>query len=251
MLMSMKARIEAMRAVAYACAAAVDQAHRHPDPTQRRSQQSLVELLTPIVKGWCTEWGIEIASTGLQVHGGMGYAEETGAAQHYRDSRIATIYEGTTGIQAADLVGRKILRDGGVTIRSVIDTIRALDKPLAAEAAEPFPALRDSLAAAVGELDTAIGWVLQAGGRDMRLALASSVPLLELTGTVLGGYELDRAALRAQEMIAAGVGDRVFLTGKIQTALFYATSVLPSAAALAHTVVEGAEAVVELADATF
>ncbi len=251
MLMSMKARIEAMRAVSYACAAAVDRAHRSPDPAERRSQQALVELLTPIVKGWCTEWAIEIASTGLQVHGGMGYAEETGAAQLYRDARIATIYEGTTGIQAADLVGRKILRDGGVAIRSVIDTIRALDEPLAAQADEPFPALRSTLAAAVGELETAIGWVLQAGGRDLRLALASSVPLLELAGTVLGGYELDRAALRAREMIAAGTGDEVFLTGKIQTAHFYATSILPKAAALARTVVDGAEPIVELADATF
>ena len=251
MLMSMKARIEAMRAVAYSCAARLDQAHHHPDPTQRRSRQGLVELLTPIVKGWCTEWGIQIASTGVQVHGGMGYAEETGAAQHYRDARIATIYEGTTGIQAADLVGRKILRDRGVTIRSVIDTIRALDQPLAAQAAEPFPALRGALAVAVGELETAIDWTLEAGARDIRLALASAVPLLELTGTVLGGYELVRAALCAQALLARGEGDRAFLTGKIQTARFYATSVLPNAAALARTVVEGAAAIVELADETF
>ena len=123
-----------------------------------------------------------------------GLIEETGAAQHYRDARITTIYEGTTGIQAADLVGRKILRDGGVA-----DTLGDRHHPSAGRAArragrEPFPALRSTLAAAVGELETAIGWVLQAGGRDLRLALASSVPLLELTGTVLGGYELDRAA---------------------------------------------------------
>ena len=251
MLMSMKARIEAMRAVAYGCAAALDQAHRHPDPAQRRRQHALVELLTPIVKGWSTEWGIQIASTGVQVHGGMGYVEETGAAQHYRDARIATIYEGTTGIQATDFVGRKILRDGGVTIRRVIEAMQALDAPLAAQAAESFPALRSGLAEAVSELETAVTWLLEVGKRDPSLPLAAAVPFLELAGTVLGGFELVRAALRAQTMLAEGTGDPVFLAAKINTARFYVASVLPNAAALTRSVVEGAAVTAALPDSAF
>ena len=242
MLMGMKARIAAMRALAYGCAAALDRAHRHPDPAVRRAQHALVELLTPIVKGWCTETGVQVASTGVQVHGGMGYIEETGAAQHYRDARIATIYEGTTGIQAADLVGRKVLRDGGGLIGAVIADMRAL-LPRLADRPEPvFAGLRDRLAEGVAALAAAVAWLLEAGGRDPRLPLAAAVPFLELAGTVLGGHELARAALRAQELLAAGQGDPAFLEAKIQTARFYATSILPGAAAGLAAVSEGAEA---------
>ena len=248
MLMGMKARIEAMRAVAYGCAAALDRAQRHPDPAERARQQKLVDLLIPIVKGCLTEWGIQIASTGVQVHGGMGYVEETGAAQHLRDARIATIYEGTTGIQATDLVGRKILRDGGAVIGSVVHSMRSLDAALARQAAAPFPALRTALSAAANELEAAVAWLLEAARRDPRLPLAAAVPMLELTGTVLGGFELARAALRAQALLEQGTGDPAFLKGKLQTARFYATSVLPGAAALAHAVIEGSAAIVDLDD---
>ena len=251
MLMDMKSRIEAMRSLAYVCAASLDSAHRHPDAAERARQQALVDLLTPVVKGWCTEWGVQIASTGLQVHGGMGFIEETGAAQHYRDARITTIYEGTTGIQAVDLVGRKILRDRGAVVGDVIHGLRALEPRLAARSEAPFPALRDSFKEAVNELDAAVAWLLGAEKRDPRLPLAAAGPFLELMGTVLGGHELLRAALRAREMLDAGKGDRSFLAGKIETARFYAASVLPNARSLATAVAEGASAVAELSDEVF
>jgi alkylation response protein AidB-like acyl-CoA dehydrogenase len=249
MLIDMKSRVDAMRAVAYTCAAALDRAHRHSDPAEREQGHKLTELLTPVVKGWSTEWGIQVASTGLQVHGGMGFIEETGAAQHYRDVRITTIYEGTTGIQAADLVGRKILRDGGAVISSVIQTMRALTSRLEARDEPAFSCLNQNLAQGINALERAVGWLLAAG--DVRLPLAAAGPFLELAGTVLGGYELARTALRAQEMIAAGEGERAFLAGKIQAARYYAAAILPSAGALAQAVCEGAQAVVELSDEAF
>ena len=222
-----------------------------PTPAERARQQALVDLLTPVVKGWCTEWGVQIASTGLQVHGGMGFIEETGAAQHYRDARITTIYEGTTGIQAMDLVGRKILRDRGAVVGDVIRGLRALESRLAARPEAPFPALRDSFKEAVDALGAAVAWLLEVEGRDPRLPLAAAGPFLELMGTVLGGHELLRAALRAQEMMEAGKGDRSFLAGKIETARFYAANVLPNASALAAAVVEGAPTVLDLPDEVF
>jgi alkylation response protein AidB-like acyl-CoA dehydrogenase len=251
MLLGMKARIEAMRSVAYACAAAADNAACHPDPVERGRQQALVDLLTPVVKGWCTEWGVQIASTALQVHGGMGYVEETGAAQHYRDARITTIYEGTTGIQAADLVGRKILRDDGEAIGAIIHTIRATLFSLAAIPDAPFPCLHDSLQRGTGALEACVAWLLEAGHRDARLPQAGAGPFLELLGTVLGGYGLCRSALLARRMTAADEGDESFLAGKLRAARFYATSVLPNAEALARATMEGADTVLDFHEDAF
>src|SRR4051794_8543265 len=170
MLLSMKSQIEAMRALIYVTAAAVDNAHAHPDPDARRKHQAFVDLMIPIVKGWSTENAVEIASLGVQVHGGMGYIEETGAAQYYRDARITTIYEGTTAIQANDLIGRKTARDGGATATVVIAEMRALDVALAARPGPEFVAIRKQLAAAVTALATAVEWMVRTYGTDVRAA---------------------------------------------------------------------------------
>ena len=176
MLIGMKARIDAMRAVAYNCAAALDQAHRDPDPAARAQHLQLVELLTPIVKGWSTEWSIQIASTALQVHGGMGFIEEAGAAQHYRDARITTIYEGTTGIQAADLVGRKILRDRGAVAGQLLRTMRELEPRLAARGEPVFAQLHQGLAQGIDALEDAVNWLLAQEDARLPLAAAGAVP---------------------------------------------------------------------------
>ncbi len=185
MLMTMKSQVEAMRAVAYVAMAAFDKALRHPEPEEQRRHQELVDLLTPVVKGWCTELGIEIASIGVQVHGGMGYIEETGASQHLRDARITTIYEGTTGIQANDLVGRKIIRNKGIAVRGVIDSMRALDAELGRSAEQSIKGLRAALADGVKALSQATEWILASHEKDPRLPLAGSVPYLRLFGTVV------------------------------------------------------------------
>ena len=251
MLMDMKSRIAAMRAVAYRCAAALDLAHHHPDPDERARRLREAELLIPVAKGWCTEWGVRIASTALQVHGGMGFIEETGAAQHYRDARITTIYEGTTGIQAMDLIGRKVLRDRGAAIGGLIRGLRTLDERLAERPEPPFAGLRDRLDVAIVALDSAVSWLLDAAQRDAALPLAAAAPFLELAGTVLGGHGIIAAALRAQEMLEAGAGDGGALLARIEAARFYAANILPQAGALLQAVTEGAPVVAELPDEAF
>ncbi len=240
MLMTMKAKVEAMRALVYVWAAALDKSHHHPDQDERLRQHSVVELLTPVVKGWCTETGNEVASLGIQVHGGMGYIEETGAAQHFRDARITTIYEGTTGIQANDLVGRKVLRDQGHAARAFIDGLRDID----------FDAL-DGVGRAVESglvhLEQATDWIVNAAQRDPRLPAAASGYYLNLWGTVIGGWLMAKAALVAQEKLKAGAGDDKFYRAKIETARYYATHVLPQSAALVHTITEGSEACLAIA----
>ncbi|UFN49481.1 acyl-CoA dehydrogenase [Roseomonas sp. OT10] len=247
MLLGMQARIGAMRALAYACAAAADGAHRHPDAGTRARHQARVDLLTPVVKGWCTETGVRIASTALQVHGGMGYVEETGAAQHYRDARITPIYEGTTGIQAADLVGRKVLRDGGEAIGALLAEMRDLLPRLAAREEAPFPALRDSLEKGIGALEQAVTWLIEAERRDPRLPLAASGPFLELAGVVIGGHGLFRAALHAAETMTGG--EAGFRAERLRSARFYAGNILPEAAGWLAAATTGAEATLDPAEA--
>src|SRR5271165_548118 len=178
MLLSMKAQIEAMRALAYVTAAALDNARAHPDAKARAGHQAFAELLIPVVKGWCTETAQEIASTGVQVHGGMGFIEETGAAQHYRDARIITIYEGTTGIQANDLIGRKTARDGGRIALAVVAEMQRLDAELARQTGAEFAAIRSQFDAALVALKATIEWVVPTYASDSRAAHAASVPYL-------------------------------------------------------------------------
>ncbi len=249
MLLTMKAQTEAMRAVAYSASAALDKANHHPDEQERRKNQALVDFLIPIVKGWCTEQSVEIASVGVQIHGGMGFVEETGAAQYLRDARITTIYEGTTGIQAADLVGRKVGFEKGATAFAIIDVMRKLDSKLVVCKNTDVAAARDNLRRAVDGLATATQWVVDTFPQNPNAVAAVSVPFLKLWGTVAGGWLMARAALVANAKLAGGDAD--FYGAKIATARFYAEHILPQAAGLVSAVTGGSGSVLALTEAQF
>jgi alkylation response protein AidB-like acyl-CoA dehydrogenase len=250
MLMLMKSQTEAMRGLAYAVAAAMDCAQRAPDESERRRHQAFVDLMIPVVKGWCTETGIEVASLGVQVHGGMGFIEETGAAQYLRDARITSIFEGTTGIQSIDLVGRKIARDGGATARAVLAEWQRVEAELDRSSHPDIRAVKRQFAAGLRAVAECVKFIL--AGHDPTASLAGAVPFLKLMGIVAGGWQLARAALAAERKLAGGESaDRAFLEAKIATARFYADHVLVQAPALRNTVVEGSAAVMALPEAQF
>jgi acyl-CoA dehydrogenase len=251
MLLQMKSRTEALRAVACVVAAAMDAAAAHPDAAERQQQQAFVDLMIPIVKGWSTETAVLVTSLGVQVHGGMGYIEETGAAQHLRDARITPIYEGTTGIQAADLLGRKVVKDGGRTLQRLIAQISEVGAQLGRESDGDLQAMGRSLDGAIQALSSATAFILAAWPQDARRPSVGAVPFLELLGLVVGGWQMGRAALVSQAHLAQGGGDAEFFQAKVLTARFYADHVLSGAAGLAHTVVHGADAALALHDAQF
>jgi 3-(methylthio)propanoyl-CoA dehydrogenase len=241
MLMLMKSQAEAMRALAYTTAAAVDFSQRHPDKDVRKRHQAFVDLMIPVVKGWCTETGIDVASLGVQVHGGMGFVEETGAAQYLRDARITTIYEGTTGIQAMDLVGRKIAREGGATAKAWLAELRKLDSQLVGQ-----PEIRKALADGAKAVEESVDFIV--GAKDPRAQFAGAVPFLKLMGIVAGGWQMARAALAAEKKKSE---DPTFYEAKIATVRFYADHVLVHAPALRNTVVNGAAGVMALSEDQF
>ncbi len=251
MLMLMKSQTEATRALAYVVAGAMDAAARHPDKETRARNQAFVELMIPVVKGWSTETGIEVASLGVQVHGGMGFVEETGAAQHLRDARITTIYEGTTGIQANDLMGRKIAREGGVTVKGWLALLAQFDGELAQSKNVDVRALRAALAAGAKGVAECVEYVLATAGKDPNAVFSGAVPFLKLMGITAGGWQMARAALIAEKQIASGNGEAKFLSAKIATARFYADHVLSQAPGLAATVIAGAAAVMALDEEQF
>jgi alkylation response protein AidB-like acyl-CoA dehydrogenase len=238
MLMLMKSQAEAMRAVAYTTASAMDFAHKGEN---RKQHQAFVDLMIPVVKGWCTETGIEVASLGVQVHGGMGFVEETGAAQYLRDARITTIYEGTTGIQAMDLVGRKIAREGGATAKAWLGEVKKLDAQLSGHAE-----IRKALAEGVKAVEDCVDFIVAT--KDPRAQFAGAVPFLKLMGIVAGGWQMARAALAAQKKMSE---DKSFHEAKIATARFYADHVLVQAPSLRNTVVNGAAGVMALTEDQF
>lgn len=251
MLMSMKSTTEAMRALAYVVGAATDKAHRHPDQSVRESNQAFVDLMIPIVKGWCTENSIEIASTGVQVHGGMGFIEETGAAQHLRDARITTIYEGTTAIQANDLLGRKISRDGGQTMKTVLTEMQAVLSELRNAQDEALGAIANSLEAGIAAVESATAYIVETYPQDIKSASVGSVPFLKLCGIVVGGWQMARAAVVSAKRVAEGQGDTTFYRSKIVTTRFYADHVMSQAPGLANTVINGARGALELTEECF
>ncbi len=251
MLMTMKAQVEAARALAYYTASLFDIARRHADAGERKRHLVLGELLIPLVKGWSTELGIEIASTGIQVHGGMGFIEETGAAQHLRDARITTIYEGTTGIQANDLIGRKLGRDGGATMRVLLGEIAQTAAQLEAAKDGPCGKIAAALKPAAAALAEASVWMGSHAASDPRLPAAGAVPYLMLAGYVAGGWQLARGALIARQKLEQAGGDASFYQTKITTARYYADHILPKTQALRHEVVEGSESVLALQEAQF
>ncbi len=248
MLMTMKAQNEAMRALAYGLAGHMDLARHHPDPSARQTHQARVDLLIPVVKGWSTEVGIEVASLGVQIHGGMGFIEETGACQHLRDSRIATIYEGTTGIQAADLAGRKLSMDQGVAMRALIAEIEAAAAALGKAAGDDRVVIRDGLREGAQVLADATEWVLTR--HDPNAVMAVSVDYLMLTGYVCGGWQMGRAARVAQRKLSAGE-DPVFHEAKLVTARFYAEHLLPKATALLRSIQSGGISTLALTEEQF
>jgi alkylation response protein AidB-like acyl-CoA dehydrogenase len=250
MLMLMRSNVEAMRALAYTVAAAHDAAARHPDAAERAQNQAYVDLMIPVVKGWSTETGNELAYLGVQVHGGMGFIEETGAAQFMRDARITTIYEGTTGIQANDLMGRKIAREGGATIKAVIGTMQKTRSELAKQAGAEFAAMSAALGRGIEALQQATDYIVANYGTDVRAVAAGAVPFLRLMGIVSGGWMMARAALVAQGKIAAGDADP-FFPAKIATAHFYADHVMAAAAGLAQEMVQGGASALSLDEAMF
>jgi alkylation response protein AidB-like acyl-CoA dehydrogenase len=240
MLLTMKAYIEAMRAMLYTNAVSTDLARHHPDRAEREARRELVDLLTPISKAWCTDLGVELTSIGLQVYGGMGYVEETGVAQYLRDSRIAPIYEGTNGIQAIDLVIRKVpMRSGGV-IKDLLAQMETLDLELAGAGPE-LAGVRSALASGVSALREATDWIMSHGLAEPNDALAGAAPYLRLSGLVIGGWLMARSALAASRLLRnAGGSDAVFLREKIGTARFYTEQLLPQAAGLLPAVTAGA-----------
>ncbi|MGQ0511504.1 MAG: acyl-CoA dehydrogenase [Betaproteobacteria bacterium] len=250
MLMLMKSQTEAARALAYVVAGAMDAAARHPDKETRGRNQAFVDLMIPVVKGWSTETGIDVASLGVQIHGGMGFVEETGAAQHLRDARITTIYEGTTGIQANDLMGRKIAREGGATVKGWLGLLAQFDGELAKSKSADVQALRAALAAGAKGVAECVDYVLATAGKDPNAAFSGAVPFLKLMGITAGGWQMARAALIAEKLLASG-GEKKFLSAKIATARFYADHVLSQAPGLAATVTGGAAAVMALDEEQF
>ncbi|MGE3936849.1 MAG: acyl-CoA dehydrogenase [Rhodospirillaceae bacterium] len=243
MLMTMRAGIEGARALCYSTAASIDLSRRHPDPTVRDRHRARADLLTPLAKAWSTDIGVEAASLGLQVHGGAGYIEETGAAQHYRDARIAPIYEGTNGIQALDLVRRKVAADGGAAMGATIAELRATAAALGREARAA--ALAAALTMAIDALERATGWMVDAAAADPRAAAAGATPYLRLAAIAVAGGLTGRAAL------AAHVADTPFNLAKRATADFFADAYLAHAPALAAQATAGAETVMALADDQF
>jgi alkylation response protein AidB-like acyl-CoA dehydrogenase len=244
MLLTMKSTVEGMRCLLYVTARADDVANRHPDARERAESAARLALLTPVVKTWLSESGVDVTSTAIQVYGGMGYVEEAGIAQLYRDVRITPIYEGTSGVQALDLVTRKLPMQEGAVVRGYLDEIRALGGELA-DAGEAFAGIRANLAAAVETLSTATDWILKHGGDDPQAVAAAATPYLEMFGVVTCGYHLARSALTARRLIEAR-GDDVFLANKLVTARFYAEQILPQAAARLPAVTAGAERLFEI-----
>ncbi|HJU99412.1 MAG TPA: acyl-CoA dehydrogenase [Burkholderiaceae bacterium] len=246
MLMSMRSQIEAARALAYVGAGLSDIAHNHPDAAVRAANLATYEFLVPLIKGWSTEMAQDVTRDGVQVHGGMGFIEETGAAQHYRDVKILTIYEGTTAIQANDLIGRKIAREQGATIKAVIADMRAALAKLDGDLA----VVGRRQKAGIDALEQAADWIVANFGKDVKAALAAAVPFLHLFGIVAGGWQMGRAAVIARDRIAAGDADP-FWAAKLNTVRFYADHLLTQAEGLAETVIHGAAGALEMDDDSF
>ena len=247
--MLFRSRTEAGRALAYYVAGCMDRAHSHPDADVRAANQRRLELLTPVVKGWCTENAQGITWNGVQVHGGMGFIEETGAAQYMRDARIITIYEGTTAIQANDLIGRKTAKEGGKSMQQLLADIAETGSALRNSGNAQLKAIADALGNGIAALDEATNWLLANYEATPQAAHAGSVPFLKLTGIVVGGWLMARSAAIAVERLDAADGD--FYKAKLATAAYFAQHVIPEANSYRDAIVNGAESVLALEEALF
>ncbi len=246
MLMTMRAYTEGCRAMAYVAAAAYDAAHAHGDAEVRKQNHAFYEFMVPLVKGLSTEMSLEVASLGVQVHGGMGFIEETGAAQYLRDAKILTIYEGTTAIQANDLVGRKTARDGGKTARAIAAQIEATERDLESKDTPACQAMWQRLRAGRRAFLDAVEFVAGQTKASPNAVFAGSVNYLLLCGTVVAGWQMARALLSAEDRLAAGE-DADFMRAKIATARFYADHILVKAGGFRDAIVDGGDAVTAMA----
>ena len=246
MLMTMRAYTEGCRSMAAVAAAAYDASHHHPDADVRRQNLAFYEFMVPLVKGYSTEMSLEVTSLGIQVHGGMGFIEETGAAQYYRDAKILTIYEGTTAIQANDLVGRKTARDGGQTARAIAAQIEATEAELIALGGDDALAVARRLKAARLAFVDVVDFVVSQVRADPNAVFSGSVPYLMLAGNVVAGWQMARALLMAKKLLADGV-EADFMNAKVITARFYADHLLTKAQGARDSIVEGAQCVTALA----
>ena len=251
MLMTMRASTEGCRAMAITAAAAFDAAHHGPDAEVRGQNQAFYEFLVPLIKGYSTEMSVEVASLGIQVHGGMGFIEDTGAAQYLRDARILPIYEGTTAIQANDLVGRKTVRDGGRTALAIAGRIQETEAALAARDTPAARSMARRLSAARQAFESVVAFIVAEGKTNPNAVFAGSVPYLTLAGTLIAGWQMARALLAAEAQRQAGEGDAAFLDAKIATAVFHAEHLLSRTPGLRDSIVEGAESVTALALESF
>jgi hypothetical protein len=250
MLATMRALTEGARSLAYVAAAHCDLAHHLPDDEARARHQAIYEFLVPIVKGWSTELSVDVASLGVQIHGGMGFIEETGAAQYYRDARILTIYEGTTAIQANDLIGRKTVRDGGATALAILAQVDQTIAALAERDGQAFMSMHRHLSAASLSLARVIEFVVARVKSDPNAVFAGSVPYLKLAGIALSGWQMARAMLIASDKRA---DDEKFYGAKIATAQFFAEHILSQAPGIEASIVSGngAEGILALSEDQF
>jgi alkylation response protein AidB-like acyl-CoA dehydrogenase len=251
MLMWQKATIEAMRGLAYVTAAALDFAHKSPDEKVRKENKAFVELMIPVVKGWCTENSIDLCSNALQIFGGMGYIEETGIAQPYRDCRILTIYEGTTGIQALDLLGRKLIGDMGASATAVGKKMEKVARECAESDNADVKGIGEALLKSLGALTEVSQWMGMTGMGNMNTALACSVPYLKLWGVIAGGWQMARAAQISAKKIAANDPESEFYKAKLATAKFYTTHVLSQSVYYKKQIMEGSADVMTVTEDQF
>ncbi len=245
MLMTMRAHTEGCRAMALVGAAAFDAAHAHPDAGTRKANQAFYEFLVPLIKGLSTEMSLDVASLGVQVHGGMGFIEETGAAQYLRDAKILTIYEGTTAIQANDLVGRKTARDGGAVARAVAGQIEITEAALAARSSAACKTMAQRLNAARRAFLDVVAFVVEQGKGNPNAVFAGSVPYLMMAATTVAGWQMARALMAAEDRLAEGT-DGPFMAAKIATARFYGDHILNKVPGVRDSIVEGADTVTAL-----
>jgi hypothetical protein len=246
MLMTMRAYTEGCRAMASVAAAAYDAAHHHTDADTRKQNNAFYEYMVPLVKGYSTEMSLEVTSLGVQVHGGMGFIEETGAAQYYRDAKILTIYEGTTAIQANDLVGRKTARDGGQTAKAIAAQVQATEADLRQQGSADALAVAQRLQAAREAFVEVVDFVAGNTKASPNAVFAGSVPYLMLAGNLMSGWQLGRALLVAQDALGRGE-EAAFMQAKITTARFYADHLLSKAPGTRDSIVQGADSVTAMA----
>ena len=251
MLLSMKSRTEASRALVFFVSGQLDLSKSHPDTDVRARAFSIVDLLTPVVKAWCSDNGIKVANTGVQVHGGAGFIEKSGAAQHLRDARITAIYEGTNGIQANDLVGRKIGRDGGKAVQAFIEHISPTLDHLAKDPSDDFTTIHTQLTSAIVALNKASTWIVETYPSHPTKVAAGAVPYLELLGRTTGGWLLANSALISKRLLAENSGDPKHLKGKILSAQFFADHVLSGTESLSEIVLSGYQSVEAIDEADF